>query len=108
MTKVVIVSTSAATCKGHPTGLWLEELAVPYYQFKSLGYEVIIASPTGGPIPIDASSLKGKFFNDDCKKFMVRETLLLCEKVARPPHYIPPRPLSSHPTFASSSLSMIM
>lgn len=79
MTKVVIVSTSAATCKGHPTGLWLEELAVPYYQFKSLGYEIILASPTGGPIPIDASSLRGDYFNDDCKKFMVRETPIFCD-----------------------------
>ncbi|KAL3769033.1 hypothetical protein ACHAW5_005149 [Stephanodiscus triporus] len=70
MTKIVFVSTSAAKVKDHLTGLWLEELAVPYYQFKSLGYEVVVASPAGGPIPIDSSSMKGDFFNDDCKKFM--------------------------------------
>ena len=73
MTKIVFVSTSAAKVKDHLTGLWLEELAVPYYQFKSLGYEVVVASPAGGPIPIDSSSMKGDFFNDDCKKFMVSE-----------------------------------
>ncbi|KAL3756548.1 hypothetical protein ACHAWU_009942 [Discostella pseudostelligera] len=70
MTKIVIVSTSATELKGHPTGLWIEELAVPYYQFTDAGYEVVIASPAGGPIPIDKSSMSGEFFNDACKKFM--------------------------------------
>ncbi len=73
MTKVVLVSTSASIVKDHLTGLWLEELAVPYYQFKSAGYEVVVASPAGGPIPIDSSSVKGGYFNDDCRKFMVRD-----------------------------------
>ena len=34
MVKVVIVCTSAPELKGHPTGLWLEELAGPYYVFQ--------------------------------------------------------------------------
>eukprot|EP00567_Pseudictyota_dubia_P008146 CAMPEP_0197464720 /NCGR_PEP_ID=MMETSP1175-20131217/64166_1 /TAXON_ID=1003142 /ORGANISM="Triceratium dubium, Strain CCMP147" /LENGTH=223 /DNA_ID=CAMNT_0043000705 /DNA_START=726 /DNA_END=1397 /DNA_ORIENTATION=- len=70
MTKIVIVATSAFDLKGHPTGLWLEECATPYYKFKEAGYEVVLASPTGGPVPIDASSMGGNHFNDDCKKFM--------------------------------------
>jgi putative intracellular protease/amidase len=67
---IVIVSTSAAFLKGHPTGLWLEELAAPYYKFKAAGFEVVIASIQGGPVPIDAGSITGDFFTDEAKKFM--------------------------------------
>jgi len=67
---VVLVSTSAAFLEGYPTGLWLEELAAPYYKFKAAGCEVIISSIQGGPIPIDVSSLTGDFFTDEAKKFM--------------------------------------
>ena len=71
MTKVVIVATSATDLKGHATGLWIEEMAVPYYQFKNAGYEVVVSSPAGGPIPIDAGSMAEGFFTADAKKFMV-------------------------------------
>mmetsp|Transcript_59453 Transcript_59453/g.94403 ORF Transcript_59453/g.94403 Transcript_59453/m.94403 type:complete len:301 (-) Transcript_59453:204-1106(-) len=67
---VVLVSTSAAYLKGHPTGVWMEELAAPYYKFKDAGFEVVIASPRGGPIPIDANSCKGDFFTAEAKKFL--------------------------------------
>ena len=36
-----------------------------------LGYDIIIASPLGGPIPIDKGSMAEGFFTDDAKKFMV-------------------------------------
>mmetsp|Transcript_3140 Transcript_3140/g.12167 ORF Transcript_3140/g.12167 Transcript_3140/m.12167 type:complete len:347 (-) Transcript_3140:243-1283(-) len=68
---VVIVSTSAAYLKGHQTGLWLEELASPYYKFKEAGFEVVIASARGGPVPIDAASMKGDDFTAAAKKFML-------------------------------------
>ena len=46
--KVVIVGTSSPTMAAkHPTGVWIGELASPYYIFKDAGYEVIIASPKG-------------------------------------------------------------
>jgi len=67
---IVMVSTSAAYLKGYATGLWLEELAAPYYLFKDAGFEVVIASSRGGPVPLDASSLKGDFFTAEAKKFM--------------------------------------
>ena len=44
----------------------------PYYQFKNAGYEVVVSSPAGGPIPIDAGSMAEGFFTADAKKFMVR------------------------------------
>ena len=56
--------------KDHPTGLWLEELAAPYYIFKSAGYEITFASPKGGPIPIDAGSLRGPMFAEESKQFL--------------------------------------
>ena len=67
----MLISTSASELKGHPTGLWIEELACPYYEFKKAGYDVDIASPAGGAIPIDAASLGEGFFTDPAKKFMV-------------------------------------
>mmetsp|Transcript_22324 Transcript_22324/g.26857 ORF Transcript_22324/g.26857 Transcript_22324/m.26857 type:complete len:230 (-) Transcript_22324:196-885(-) len=69
--QVVIISTSASTFAGDlPTGVWLEELATPYYLFKDAGFEVTVASPAGGPIPVDAGSMGEGFFTDACKKFM--------------------------------------
>lgn len=70
MPKVLIVCTSATSLNGHTTGLWLEELAAPYYQFHAAEYEVVLASPAGGPIPIDAASLGEGFFTHPAKKFL--------------------------------------
>merc|ERR1712066_308671 len=67
----VMVSTSAPYLKDFPTGLWLEEMAAPYYKFKAAGFEVVITSIRGGPVPIDESSLKGDFFTAEAKKFMM-------------------------------------
>jgi putative intracellular protease/amidase len=56
--KVLIVTTSHAQLgdsKGR-TGLWLEELVIPYYIFKEAGAVVTIASPLGGEIPLDPKS----------------------------------------------------
>lgn len=70
MTKVVLVATSATELQGHVTGLWIEELAAPYYIFKKAGYDVVVASPAGGAIPIDANSMGEGFFTEEAKKFM--------------------------------------
>ncbi len=69
--QIVLIATSASELKGHPTGLWIEELASPYYEFKEAGFEVEIASPNGGAVPIDATSLGEGFFTEPAKKFMV-------------------------------------
>jgi len=70
MVKVVIVNTSASHLGSHPTGVWLEETATPYYKFKEAGYTVEMASIAGGPVPIDAGSMGENFFTAACKKFM--------------------------------------
>lgn len=56
--KIVIVATSHTQLgdTGRKTGLWLEELAIPYYIFKEAGAAVTIATPLGGPVPLDPKS----------------------------------------------------
>lgn len=46
-----------------PTGVWLEELTTPYYEFLDAGYDVEIATVAGGDVPVDPRSL-----TDDAKK----------------------------------------
>lgn len=58
--KVLIVATSHGTLGsgGEATGLWLEELAVPYMVLREAGVDVEIASVAGGKLPIDPRSEK--------------------------------------------------
>ncbi|NJK56151.1 MAG: type 1 glutamine amidotransferase domain-containing protein [Pleurocapsa sp. SU_5_0] len=58
--KILIIVTSHAIMdnSSEPTGLWLEELAAPYYVFIDAGMSVTIASIQGGVVPIDPKSKK--------------------------------------------------
>ena len=55
---ILIVVTSHAELgdSGVKTGLWLEELAVPWQVFVDAGLDVALASPLGGRPPIDPKS----------------------------------------------------
>ena len=55
---ILIVATSHSQLgdTGRKTGLWLEELAFPYYIFKDAGGVMVLASPKGGPVPLDPKS----------------------------------------------------
>jgi putative intracellular protease/amidase len=53
---VVLTSHNKLGDTGKPTGFWLEELAAPYYLFKDAGAELTLASPEGGPAPLDPKS----------------------------------------------------
>lgn len=57
--RVLIVTTShdQMGSTGHPTGLWLEELATPYYALLDGGTDVTIASIKGGEVPLDPRSI---------------------------------------------------
>lgn len=67
---MIVTSHGELGSTGQKTGLWLEELAVPYHEFVSYNYNVDIASPCGGDAPIDPRSLEKRspiaeeFFND--------------------------------------------
>lgn len=65
-----MIPTAGAVLKGTQTGLWLEEFAAPYYLFKEKGYDIVVASSTGGPIPIDKACMADMFFTEPCKKLM--------------------------------------
>lgn len=65
---VLIMVTNADTIAGNkdkPTGVWLSEAAEPYIAFQGAGFKVDIASPKGGPVPIDPNSIENG--NDDEK-----------------------------------------
>nr|WP_114744828.1 type 1 glutamine amidotransferase domain-containing protein [Falsibacillus pallidus] len=57
--KVLMVLTNSSKIDDeHETGLWLSEFAEPYVAFKNNGYEIKVASPEGGRIPLDPNSLE--------------------------------------------------
>ncbi|MES2935947.1 MAG: type 1 glutamine amidotransferase domain-containing protein [Pseudomonadota bacterium] len=58
--RILMIATSHAVMgnTGRQTGVWAEELAAPYFIFSDAGVEVQIASPLGGKLPFDPSSLK--------------------------------------------------
>ena len=53
---MIVVTSFSEIALGEPTGLWLEEFAVPYMEFKDKGYKVSVASIQGGKAPIDPRS----------------------------------------------------
>jgi putative intracellular protease/amidase len=61
---MIVTSNARMGSTGKATGLWAEELAVPYYRFVDAGLQVDLASPDGGAAPIDASSLKPRGQNE--------------------------------------------
>lgn len=58
--KILFITTSHAALgdTGRLTGVWAEELAVPYAVFTDAGCVVDIASPQGGAVPLDPGSVQ--------------------------------------------------
>ncbi len=56
---LIIVTNVGIYANGHlKTGLWLSELTHIYHAAKEKGYDITIASPGGGNVPVDPESLK--------------------------------------------------
>jgi len=56
--KILMVTTSAdALTNGRKTGVWLEEIAVPYLALSKAGLSITVASPKGGAVSVDPHSL---------------------------------------------------
>lgn len=53
---LIIVTSFSDMGAGDHTGLWLEEFAVPYAEFKKHGYDITVASIKGGRAPVDPRS----------------------------------------------------
>jgi putative intracellular protease/amidase len=53
--RVLIVASNPAVSgmTGWPIGFWWSELTHPYWEFTEHGYEVVVASPDGGPLKAD-------------------------------------------------------
>jgi putative intracellular protease/amidase len=64
--RVLIVVTSHASMGNTDTktGIWVEELAIPYYRFVDANIDVKIASPLGGTAPLEPKSIKPQGEND--------------------------------------------
>lgn len=61
---MIVTSNGRMGESGKQTGLWAEELAVPYYRLRDAGVEVDLASPAGGAVPVDPGSIKPRGGND--------------------------------------------
>lgn len=55
---IVVTNTNVYESGKLETGLWLSELTHLYHEAVAYGYEVTIASPNGGNVPVDPESLK--------------------------------------------------
>jgi putative intracellular protease/amidase len=89
-TKVLFITTShdKMADTDEKTGVWLEELAAPYYIFKEAGADITLASPEGGKVPLDPKSqaiilatLSTKRFLKDDEAMNFLSTAIPLEKV---------------------------
>lgn len=71
MKKILFVITSHDTLgdTGEKTGLWLEEFTTPYYKMKDKGFELVVASPKGGKVPVDPKSLLESSLTETTKRY---------------------------------------
>ena len=78
--KILIVATSHEQMgdTDRKTGLWLEELAVPYYVFKDAGAAITLASPHAGPVPLDPKSESTLASNSTVRRFKKDPEAMAC------------------------------
>lgn len=83
---VLIVTTSHNQLgnTGEKTGVWLEELAGPYYQFLDEGASITIVSVKGGEIPLDPKSELKEWQTEFTKRFYNDEVALSSIKDSKP------------------------
>ena len=55
---IIVTNINAYASSRRETGLWLSELTHLYHAAQAEGYEITIASPDGGHVPVDPESLK--------------------------------------------------
>ncbi|MBF6037598.1 type 1 glutamine amidotransferase domain-containing protein [Pseudomonas sp. P154a] len=69
--KILMVLTSHDQLgdTGKKTGFWLEEFAAPYFTFKDAGAQLTLASPKGGPPPLDPKSDEPDFQTEATHRF---------------------------------------
>jgi putative intracellular protease/amidase len=61
MKSVLMVVTSHGDIEGRPTtGIWFSEFAEPFERMREAGVEITVASPRGGPSPVDPRGYPAK------------------------------------------------
>ena len=70
--KILLVTTSHDRMgdTDTSTGVWLEDIAEPYYIFKDAGAHITIVSPKGGSVPIDPKSQSIVIITSNGKRFL--------------------------------------
>ena len=71
---LAVVSSTSTLPSGRSTGYTLEELAAPYARFGEAGFEVDVASPSGGAVAHDPAYDSGPFLTEDGRRFLADET----------------------------------
>lgn len=71
---MIVTSHDKMGDTGHKTGIWLEELAAPYFRFRDAGADITLASPKGGQPPLDPNSQVPDALTDATKRFEGDET----------------------------------
>lgn len=60
---IIVTSNGQMGESDKKTGIWAEELALPYLMLVDSGFDVEIASPLGGSVPFDPASVKPRGCN---------------------------------------------
>ena len=69
--KVLFVCTSTKESSwGAKTGIWLDEVSIPYYALKEAGYSIVICSIEGGAPPIDPGALNAQNLGEASQRFL--------------------------------------
>ncbi|MES2450025.1 MAG: type 1 glutamine amidotransferase domain-containing protein [Pseudomonadota bacterium] len=70
--KILFVLTSHADlgATGQKTGVWLEELAAPYYVLMDAGHDVLLSSTVGAAAPLDPASLESPWLTPAGQRFL--------------------------------------
>lgn len=74
---LMVVTSADRLLNGEPTGLWLEEFAIPYQIFLDAGCRVRVASPQGGATPLDPRSVEDERAEWQRARELLRDTEVL-------------------------------
>lgn len=72
---MIVTSNGQMGDGGKHTGVWAEELAVPYYRFLDAGMRIDLASPRGGAMPLDPASTKADGGDPSVSRFVADASL---------------------------------
>lgn len=66
----VLTSHDSIGDSGQKTGVWLEELAATYYVLEDGGFNITLASVSGGAVPVDPLSCSDDWLTEYGKRFL--------------------------------------